>query len=205
MIMLTGCTSLSEYIHNGFKVGPNYGKPPASVSPQWIDAADVRVRSDTDDLSQWWKVFNDPVLNDLVGHAYRQNLTLREAGFRVLQARAEYGVTVGGLFPQSQNINASYARTATSTASILGGPFGGLASSTGGAGVAPPLRQYFNQATVSFGAAWELDFWGRFRRAIEASSAELDASVENYDDVLVTLLSDVATNYVQFRVLEEQI
>ena len=58
---------------------------------------------------------------------------------------------------------------------------------------------------MSFGLAWELDFWGRFRRAVEASSADLDASVENYDDVLVTLLGDVAINYVQFRVLEQQI
>ena len=84
MVMLTGCTSLSEYVHNGFKVGPNYAKPPALVASQWIDATDVRVRSDTEDLSQWRKVFNDPVLDDLVCHAYRQNLTLREAGFRVL-------------------------------------------------------------------------------------------------------------------------
>src|SRR5262245_6403485 len=105
MVMLTGCTSLSEYVHNGFKVGPNYGKPPALVAPRWIDATDIRVRSDTEDLSQWWKVFNDPVLDDLVCHAYRQNLTLREAVFRVLQARAEYGVTVGEFFPQSQTIS----------------------------------------------------------------------------------------------------
>src|SRR6266480_2603146 len=93
--LLSGCTSLAEYIHNGLKVGPNYAKPSAPVAPQWIDAADVRVRSESDDLSQWWKVFNDPVLDDLVCHAYRQNLTLREAGFRVLQARAHFGVTVG--------------------------------------------------------------------------------------------------------------
>jgi NodT family efflux transporter outer membrane factor (OMF) lipoprotein len=202
---LTGCTSLSEYVHNGFKVGPNYAKPPASVAPRWIDATDVRVRSDTEDLSQWWKVFNDPVLDNLVCHAYQQNLTLREAGFRVLQARAEFGVTVGQLFPQSQNVNASYTRNASSIAALLGGPIGSLATGFGGSGGVPPIAQYFDQATVSLGLAWELDFWGRFRRAIEASSADLDASVENYDDVLVTLLSDVANNYVQFRVLEQQI
>jgi NodT family efflux transporter outer membrane factor (OMF) lipoprotein len=200
---LMGCTSLSEYVHNGFKVGPNYGKPPASVAPRWIDAADVRLRSDTQDL--WWKVFNDPVLDNLVCHAYQQNLTLREAGFRVLQARAEFGVTVGQLFPQSQNVNASYTRNASSIAALLGGPIGSLATGFGGSGGVPPIAQYFDQATVSLGLAWELDFWGRFRRAVEASSADLDASVENYDDVLVTLLSDVASNYVQFRVLEQQI
>src|SRR5437870_5228596 len=88
-MLLSGCTSVSEYIHNGFKVGPNYVQPPAPVAPNWIDAADVRVRKDSDDLSQWWKVFNDPVLDDLICHAYRQNISLREAGFRVLQARAQ--------------------------------------------------------------------------------------------------------------------
>jgi len=198
---LSGCTSLSEYVRNGFKVGPNYSKPPAAVAPNWIDAADKRVRSENDDLSQWWKVFGDPVLDDLVCHAYKQNLTLREAGFRVLQARAEYGITVGEIFPQSQTMSGSYTRSATSIAALLGGQFGSFA----GGGGAPNIQRYFNQNAINFGLAWELDFWGRFRRAIEASSADLDASVENYDDVLVTLLGDVASNYVQFRVLEQQI
>ncbi len=203
-VCMTGCTSLSEYIHNGFKVGPNYGTPPASVAPKWIDAADVRVRSDSDDLSQWWKVFNDPVLDDLICNSYRQNLTLREAGFRVMQARAEYGITVGEIFPQTQTISGSYNRSATSIASLLGGSFGSVVS-PGGGGSFPAIQRYINQNTVNFGLAWELDFWGRFRRAIEASSADLDASVANFEDVLVTLLGDVATNYVQYRVLEKQI
>src|SRR5262249_6715701 len=56
-----------------------------------------------------------------------------------------------------------------------------------------------------FGLAWEIDFWGRFRRAIEAASDQLDASVANYDDVLVTLLGDVASTYVQIRTLELQL
>src|SRR5437667_2818271 len=86
---LCGCTTLKEYVHNGFKVGPNYGRPPAPVAQNWIDAADPRVRTASDDLSQWWKVFNDPVLDDLVCSAYLQNLTLREAGLRVLEARAQ--------------------------------------------------------------------------------------------------------------------
>src|SRR6516225_4057341 len=91
-MLLTGCTSLLEYVHNGLKVGPNYAKPPAPVAPGWIDADDVRVRTETDDLSEWWTVFDDPVLDQLICHAYRQNLTLREAGFRVLQARAQFGI-----------------------------------------------------------------------------------------------------------------
>jgi NodT family efflux transporter outer membrane factor (OMF) lipoprotein len=202
--LLSGCTSLSEYIHNGLKVGPNYDKPAAPVAPQWIDAADIRVRSEADDLSEWWKVFNDPVLDDLVCQAYRQNLSLREAGFRVLQARALYGVTVGQLFPQAQSASGNYTRTATSLAALTGGSFGSFLGGPGAA--APPaFNAYFGQVALNFGLAWELDFWGRFRRSIEASSADLDASVENYDDVLVTLLGDVATNYVQLRVVQQQI
>ena len=82
-----GCTSVSEYVHNGFKVGPNYSTPEAAVASNWIDASDKRVRSDADDLSKWWTVFNDPVLDDLICDAYHQNLTLKEAGYRVLQSR----------------------------------------------------------------------------------------------------------------------
>ncbi len=198
----SGCTSLSQYVHNRFKVGPNFQTPPASVAAKWIDADDIRIRSDADDLSKWWKVFNDPVLDELVCNAYRQNLTLREAGFRVLQARAEYGVTVGTLFPQTQTASGGYTRNATSIAALLGGQFGSFA---GGGGATPSIRRYFNQNSINIGMAWELDFWGRFRRAVEASAADLDASVYNFDDVLVTLLGDVATNYVQFRVLQRQI
>src|ERR1700722_6464913 len=81
-----GCTSFQDYVHNGFKIGPNYERPPAPVAKAWIDADDVRVRSETEDISQWWKVFNDPALDSLICLAYQQNLTLREASFRVLQA-----------------------------------------------------------------------------------------------------------------------
>jgi NodT family efflux transporter outer membrane factor (OMF) lipoprotein len=184
-------------------VGPNYKTPPSSVAPQWIDAADVRVRSDTDDLSQWWKAFNDPVLDDLICHAYHQNLSLREAGFRVLQARAQYGIAIGTFFPQTQNVSGNYTRSATSITALTGGSFGSAFS--GGGFAAPAFSQYFGELTTNFNLAWELDFWGRFRRSIEASRADLDASVDGYDDVLVTLLGDVASNYVQFRVLERQI
>src|SRR5437762_2040811 len=76
-LLVSGCTTVRDYIQNGFKVGPNYGRPPAPVAQDWIDAADVRVRKDSDDLSQWWTVFTDPVLDSLVCSAYQQNLTLR--------------------------------------------------------------------------------------------------------------------------------
>src|SRR5438445_8583197 len=99
--LLCGCTTLKEYVQNGFKVGPNYGRPPAPVAQNWIDAADPRVRTESADLSTWWTVFNDPVLDDLVCYAYRQNVTLREPGFRVLEPRAQLGTPLGNIPPKT--------------------------------------------------------------------------------------------------------
>jgi NodT family efflux transporter outer membrane factor (OMF) lipoprotein len=178
--VLTGCTSLRDYVHNGFMVGPNYHRPPALVADHWIDATDKRLRSENDNLCTWWAVMNDPVLNQMEVDAYQQNLTLREAGWRVMQARAQLGIAVGNIFPQRQDATGSYQRI--------------------GAG-----QNFFSQWNVNFNLAWELDFWGRFRRAIQSAEDTLDASVFNYDDVLVTLLGDIADNYVQVRTNQERI
>jgi len=195
VLLLCGCTPWRQYFANGFKVGPNYCTPPAPVEREWIDAADERVRSEEDDLSAWWRVFNDPVLDNLICTAYRQNLTLREAGFRVLAARAQLGIAVGNLFPQSQYMAGDYSHNTLSARTTNNLFQFGL----------PGVTRYFNQWDYAIGMSWELDFWGRFRRAIESNAANLDASVANYDDVLVTLLGDIASNYVQRRSLEQQI
>jgi NodT family efflux transporter outer membrane factor (OMF) lipoprotein len=189
-ITLCGCTSFREYVQNGFKVGPNFCRPSAQVAPQWIDADDKRVRSESEDQSKWWTVFNDPGLNSLICCAYQQNLTLREAGCRVLQARAQLAITKGEIFPQNQNMTGDYSRNVLSK------------NTANGANITAP---FFDQWNYGFNLNWELDFWGRFRRAIESNAAALDASVEGYDDTLVTLLGDVATNYVQMRTLEGRI
>jgi NodT family efflux transporter outer membrane factor (OMF) lipoprotein len=189
-LIVAGCTSPLAYFRNGLKVGPNYRRPPAPVAEQWIDAADRRVSSETTDLSGWWTVFQDSTLNDLVVRASRQNLTLRQAGFRVLEARAKFGIARGNLFPQSQGAQGGYSRNALSrqqaNRSFIPTP-------------------YYSQYDLGFASAWEIDFWGRFRRAVESADASLNASVEGYDDVLVTLLGDVAANYVQLRAIEQQL
>jgi NodT family efflux transporter outer membrane factor (OMF) lipoprotein len=192
LLTFCGCTTPSEYIQNGLKVGPNYHKPPAPVAPDWINASDPRLRRGPDDLSAWWKVFNDPVLDHLICTAYHQNLTLRQAGFRVLEARAQLGIAVGTLFPQVQNMTGSFQREAVSAETV-----NRTAAST--------AKRFFNQWNYGFNLAWEIDVWGRFRRAIESDRDFLDATVEGYDDVLVTLLGDVATAYVQMRTLEQRI
>ena len=185
-----GCTPPAQYVRNGFKVGPNYERPPAPVAQHWIDASDAHIQTASPDLSRWWGVFNDPILNRLVDCAYQQNLTLRQAGFRVLEARAQLAIAKGELFPQTQQASGAYQRVAGNS----------LASST-----PSPAGKFFNNWNYGFNLAWELDFWGRLRRAITAGEDNLDASVANYDQVLVTMLGDIAQNYVEIRTDQEQI
>jgi NodT family efflux transporter outer membrane factor (OMF) lipoprotein len=188
---LAGCTSFREYVNNGFKVGPNYQKPPAPVASEWIDSKSQGVNTAAADLAGWWKVFNDPKLNSLVEQAYNQNLDLRTAGTRILVARAQRNIAAGNLFPQLQEAFLEYTHNAVS---------GNVANAR-----TTDIVRFFDNNAVGFNLAWEIDFWGRFRRAVEAADAELDASVENYDDVLVLLISDVASTYIQIRVFQQRL
>jgi NodT family efflux transporter outer membrane factor (OMF) lipoprotein len=191
--IVSGCCyvpggSLRDWCNNGFKVGPNYAQPAAPLAPHWIDYSDPRVKSEEQQLGAWWTVFRDPILDGLIQNAYQQNLTLRVAGARILEAQAQRDIATGNLFPQSQSAFADYSRVKLSQT---------VAN--------PPAVAWFSNWDMGLTASWELDFWGRFRRAIEAADAELDASVENYDDVLVVLLSDVAANYVQYRTFQQRL
>lgn len=185
-----GCTtSLHCWKANGFKVGPNYRRPAAPLESSWIDIGeDPQLSVEPPDLAAWWLALNDPVLNGLIDEAYQQNLTLRQAGERIQQADAIRGVAVGNLFPQFQQAVGDYQRIRTSDA----------------VAVPSPVRS-FDQFDLGVNAAWELDFWGRFRRSVAVADANLDASIADFDDIAVILLSDVATTYVQIRTLQERI
>jgi NodT family efflux transporter outer membrane factor (OMF) lipoprotein len=206
LFLSSGCVTTGplEYVRNGFKVGPNYGRPPAPVAEQWIETGDSRIQSRHLQYADWWSVFQDPTLNTLVNTAYEQNLTLRSAGTRVLQARAQQAIAVGNIFPQAQQANGQYSRVALSHETFNNpSAFAALSSTP-----IPPgalFGNFYSDWTAGFNLSWELDFWGRLRRAIESANASLDASVENFDNVLVTLLADVATNYVQYRVAQLRI
>jgi NodT family efflux transporter outer membrane factor (OMF) lipoprotein len=189
-------TGPGQWIRNGFKVGPNYGQPPAPVAAEWIQASDPSVQNQH--LQDWWQVFGDRTLDSLIVTAYEQNPTLRIAGARVLEARAGQAIAVGNIFPQSQSATGSYARVNLNPNLPLIGPL--LNSLPRG-----QRSLAFNNWFDGFNMSWELDLWGRIRRNIESNNASLDASVEDYDAALVTLLADVATNYVQYRIAQQRI
>jgi NodT family efflux transporter outer membrane factor (OMF) lipoprotein len=196
MTLTSGCmTSCKEYFQNGFKVGPNYCTPAAPIAEHWIDYQDARVISQPQNNWAWWTTFNDPILNELIQTASQQNLTLRQAGFRVMEARALDAYARGNLFPQSQTAFGGYSRN------LLSEQIGFVGGGGGGAGV----PREFSIWTLGTQFQWELDFWGRFRRSIEAADAQLDASIEDYDDVLVILIADVAAAYVDVRTLEQRL
>jgi len=171
----------------GCTVGPDYVRPDADVNPSWLES-DALLQDEPAEIREWWTVFDDPVLTRLVHEAYEQNLSLQAAGLRVIQARAARGIAVGEFFPQEQAIRADYSNNQISKNNSNNPPF-----------------DKFRTAGLSFDATWELDFWGRFRRNIDAADAALLASIADYDDVLVTLVAEVGLTYVQIRTLERRI
>ncbi len=160
------------------------------VSQNWLDAADQRVKTESAEHRNWWQAFRDPLLDRLIETAYRENLSLRIAGVRVLEARAQLGVAIGGWYPQTQQAFGSLEKNRLSARS----PQAAFNSTLG-----------YAQSDIGLTASWELDFWGKFRRAIEAADASLMASVADYDNTLVSLTADVATSYVLIRTLEKRL
>jgi NodT family efflux transporter outer membrane factor (OMF) lipoprotein len=182
---LAGCTSLGQWARNGFKVGPNHEAPPAPAAADWIDFNPPGVSNSPAQDRAWWTVFNDPTLNELIETSFDQNLDLQTAGMRILEARAQRGIAAGNLFPQSQTGVAAYVHSQFPSTLRF------------------PLPT--NIAATGFNASWELDFWGRYRRMVEAADANVAGSIEDYGNTLVMLLSEVATNYVQLRTFEERL
>ena len=173
------------------KVGPDFAEPGATLADRWLQAGDRAVITDRTTYERWWTVYNDPTLNDLVDRAYRENLTLLAAGTRVLEARAALGIATGEFYPQSQSVGGSLSYLRPSEADPSGTTQANLGE--------------FWRGSLSATAVWELDFWGRFRRGVQAADAAYLASIATYDDVLVTLVGDVATTYIGIRTLQVQI
>lgn len=191
--LLAVVTGLALYA-SGCAVGPNYQRPEIPVGSDWSEAKQVGVDTRSADLARWWTAFNDPSLNSLVDRAVSANLDLRIAEARIREARATRAVTASGAWP-TLDVSGAYSRNRAS-ANAIGSP-----SQNGGAvAVAPSgatLEQNFYQ--TGFDASWEIDVFGRVRRSVEAADATIEATVEDRRDVLVSLLGEVAKNYIDLR------
>jgi outer membrane protein TolC len=179
-LFVAGCT----------KLGPDYARPDTALLANWHGADSTRVTNEPVDYRAWWRVFHDPVLDRLIDTAHRQNLSLRVAGVRVLEARAQLGIAVGQLYPQTQQAAGSFQYNRLSPYSIY---------------ALPTSLSTYTQDQVGLTASWEIDFWGKFRRAIESADATLQATVADYDNALVSLAGDVATDYIAIKTLEKRI
>ena len=146
-----------------------------------MEPEDPLISSDPAKDPRWWRVaFNDPTIDKLVDTALLQNLTLRSAALRVLQARQQLAIAIGNQYPQVQQ----------------------------GAGAAAKQRQQgvtVEEYNFGLNASWELDFWGRYRLAVESASAVLDSSVAVYDGALISLIAQVAQSYIALRTFEKRI
>jgi NodT family efflux transporter outer membrane factor (OMF) lipoprotein len=169
-------------------VGPDYQQPTAPVANDWIGRDASGIAPGAEPIGPWWESFGDPVLTNLIAEAYRGNPSLQAAGVRVIEAQARRGIAIGTIFPQSQNAVGGYRRIVASENIVA----------------TPPERSY-DQILAGFDVAWEVDLWGKFRRGIESADAELLASAADYDDVLVSLLAEVAANYIGIRTAQAEL
>jgi multidrug efflux system outer membrane protein len=179
LLLLNGCGSLPS-------VGPDYVAPEPEVPDAWHDAVQNDFKAGEPDLQSWWTIFNDTTLNTLIERSSTNNLTLKTAAARIEQAAALRGVSASQWWPEI-TAGASASKVKTPTSMTFGQDREG---------------ELYN---ANLSMAWELDLWGRVRRSVESADATLQASVENYRDILVVLYSDVAVNYLNVRTLQERI
>jgi len=179
LIFLAGCA-----------VGPNYRSPTAKLPPQWASSLTGGETSGPAQLADWWKNFGDASLDALIEKAVRSNLTIRIAEARVREARAQEAVVSGGFWP-SLSGTASYSRNRWGK---------------NGFPPLPPTAPFnYNLYSAGFDAAWELDIFGGTRRAVEEANAEMGAALYGQRDVLVSLLAEVARDYIGARAYQQRL
>ena len=178
----------------GCAVGPDYQAPAATAPAQWSEPLAGGESAQSADVAVWWKSFNDPELNSLVERAVQANLDLKIAAARVREARAKYGLAEADLGP-TVDATSSFSRQGTSTHQpVLGSlPIPGNV----------PFVNNVYQA--GFDASWEIDVFGGTRRAVEAAQADLAATEYNRQDAQVTLVAEVARNYVELRGFQQRL
>lgn len=169
------------------KVGPDYLRPESKAPVAWQAPMDQGLTTGTSDhqtMAEWWTLLKDPLLDGFIQQAITGNLTLEQARSRLLQARANRDISSAALFP-SLDAGGSATRDRTS----------------GNRGGGTDITSY----SLGFDAGWELDLFGGRRRSVEAAQARLEASEEDLRDVLVSLLGEVALNYIDARTYQARL
>ena len=175
---------------SGCKVGPDYVRPESSVPDQWHEKAVQGLADGSADLQTWWTVFDDPMLEDLIGRSRAENLDLQIAAVRIMEARALLGVASGEYWP---NVDAAgfYSRDRVSENGLIAPPSGDVDET--------------NLNLIGVDATCEIDVFGRISRSVESAQASMQASVEDYRDVLVSLYSEVAQSYIDLRATQTRL
>ncbi|MFD4839980.1 efflux transporter outer membrane subunit [Achromobacter sp. NPDC058515] len=186
-LLLIGALCLSGCV----QLGPDFEPQREAWAGQWNTPA-LRQATQTrlqPDAREWWRIFDDPVLEYLIAQADAHNAGLRIAGLQILEARAQLGIAASGRYPQTQIVGADALYQNRPSRSAEGNP---RASS-------------FWQYSAGFDIGWELDFWGRFSRAIESADASYFAAQAHREDVLVLLRAQVAESYFALRTTEARL
>ncbi len=182
LLILQGCSV--------FKVGPDYEAPETAMPDSWHQKASQGLAEGEADIKNWWTVFNDPILTDLIEQATLGNKDLQTAFGRVQEARAARGFATGEFYPNVDGAG-SAERIRQSE---------GITQVT-----PPPSKRVDNFYNVGVDATWEIDVFGRIGRSVESADAGLQASIEDYRDVLVSLYAEVALNYMDLRAFQARI
>lgn len=167
-------------------VGQTYRQPEIPLPDSWNSSLLTGLSATTPKIEGWWRKFNDPTLNKLIGLAEKQNRDLAIVAERVIEARAQRGIAVGSLVPA---VSASGGKTRTRSSENL--PF------------APPNP--IDVYSSGLEAGWEIDFVGGLRRRVEAATASLEATEEIRHDTMVLVYSEVASAYIEYRTLLKRI
>jgi outer membrane protein, multidrug efflux system len=191
----------------GCTVGPQFVQPTPQAPTHWSAQAMASpnapqpVSAVTEQSAQqpaWWATFNDPLLTSLAQRSLESNLDLRVALLRVEEARAQRDVTAAGYWP-TLSADASFSRQRLSDTTPTGALFNSVGNLRLPGGVGISIPNPYNQYQLSADASWEIDLFGRVRRAVEAADAGVQVSIEDRRAVLVSVLADVAQNYIELR------
>jgi NodT family efflux transporter outer membrane factor (OMF) lipoprotein len=173
----------------GCAVGPNYVPPQTDAPDLWHVELMKGLAEGEGNLQTWWVAFDDPTLTSLIERTAQGGLDIHQAVARVDEARARRGISRGEWFPSLDN-SSIYQRNRISEEVLE---------------VVPPGSRTSNSWSTGLDASWEIDFFGRIRRSVESATAGLQASVEDYRDVLVSVFAEVGITYVEVRTLQERI